>query len=185
TSQNVETFKKFGVKKVITICPHCFNTFKNDYSPYYKMEVIHHTEFIEKLIKEGKIKLEKKDLGRVTYHDSCYLARYNNVIDAPRFVIKNISDDFVEMEMKGKKGLCCGAGGARMWMEENVGTKISHMRIDQAGKVNAKTVVTACPYCMSMLDDARKVTNREDMNVLDLAEVVASSIDSSKPRGSS
>ncbi|MEM0138684.1 MAG: (Fe-S)-binding protein [Thermoplasmatales archaeon] len=183
TSQNVETFKKFGVKKVITICPHCFNTFKNDYSPYYKMEVIHHTEFIENLIREGKIKLEKKDLGRVTYHDSCYLARYNSVTDAPRFVIKNISDDFVEMEMNGKKGLCCGAGGARMWMEENVGTKISHMRIDQASKVNAKTVVTACPYCMSMLDDARKVTNREDMNVLDLAEVVASSIDSSEPRG--
>ena len=185
TSANVETFKKFGVKKVVTICPHCFNTFKNDYAPFINLEVIHHTEFIDSLIKEGRIKVERKDMGRMTYHDSCYLARYNRVMDAPRNVIRNISDNFVEMEMNKTKGLCCGAGGARMWMEENVGTKISHMRIEQADKVGANTVVTACPYCMSMLDDARKVTNREEkMIVLDIAEVVASSIERSKPKDS-
>ncbi len=177
TDQNVETFKKFGITKVITMCPHCFNTFKNDYLPYIKLDVIHHTELIERLVAQGKISLDKSDLGKVTYHDSCYLARYNRIIDAPRNIIKSISTDFVEMEMNKTKGLCCGAGGARMWMEENVGTKISHMRIEQADKVGAKTVVTACPYCMSMLDDARKVTNREGkIEVLDLAEVVASSI---------
>ncbi|MGC8645319.1 MAG: (Fe-S)-binding protein [Thermoplasmata archaeon] len=185
TAANVETFKKYGVKKVITLCPHCFNTFKNDYAPFIDLEVIHHTEFIDALIKEGRISVDKKDLGKVTYHDSCYLARYNRVIDAPRNVIKTVSSDFVEMEMNKTKGLCCGAGGARMWMEENVGTKISHMRIEQADRVGAKTVVTACPYCMSMLDDARKVTNREEkMVVLDVAEVIADSLAHSKAKDS-
>jgi len=177
TNNNIETFKKYNVKKIITICPHCFNTFKNDYKGI-DLEVIHHTELIDELLKSGKIKLqEKKNTEKFTYHDSCYLARYNRVIDAPREIILNLTDNFQEMEMNKTKALCCGAGGARMWMEENVGTKISHARIEQADKINASTVITACPYCMTMLDDARKVTNREDkIKVKDIAEFVAENL---------
>jgi len=177
TNNNIETFKKYNVKKIITICPHCFNTFKNDYKGI-DLEVIHHTELIDELLKSGKIKLqEKKNTEKFTYHDSCYLARYNRVIDAPREIILNLTDNFQEMEMNKTKALCCGAGGARMWMEENVGTKISHARIEQADKINASTVITACPYCMTMLDDARKVTNREDkIRVKDIAEFVAENL---------
>ncbi len=178
TTEAVETFKKHAVKKVITICPHCFNTFKNDYKGLVDLEVTHHSEFINTLIKDGRIKIKKKEqMEKFTYHDSCYLARYNRVIDAPREIILNVSNDFAEMEMSKTKGLCCGAGGARMWMEENVGTKISHMRMDQADRTGASTVVTACPYCMTMLDDARKVTNREEkIKIKDLAELVAENI---------
>ncbi|WP_460163161.1 (Fe-S)-binding protein, partial [Ruminococcus sp. 25CYCFAH16] len=111
TNNNIETFKRYNVKKIITICPHCFNTFKNDYKGI-ELEVIHHTEFIDKLLKQGKITLqEKKNTDKFTYHDSCYLARYNRVIDAPREIILNLTDNFQEMEMNKTKGLCCGAGG--------------------------------------------------------------------------
>ncbi len=177
-TQNVETFKKYGVKKIVTICPHCFNTFKNEYNIKMDLEVVHHTEFIDSLLREGKISMkEKNDTEKFTYHDSCYLGRYNRVFDAPRNIISLVTTNYQEMEMNKTKGLCCGAGGARMWMEENVGTKISHKRIDQADQINASVVVTACPYCMSMLDDARKVTNKEEkMKVKDIAELVAENL---------
>ena len=177
-TQNVETFQKYGVKKVVTMCPHCFNTFKNEYNTKVNLEVVHHTEFIDSLLKEGKISLkEKTETEKFTYHDSCYLGRYNRVFDAPRNIIGRVTSNYQEMEMNKTKGLCCGAGGARMWMEENVGTKISHKRIEQADKINASVVVTACPYCMSMLDDARKVTNKEEkMKVKDIAELVAENL---------
>lgn len=177
-TQNMETFKKYGIKKIVTICPHCFNTFRNEYNPKMDVEVIHHTEFIDSLLKEGRISInEKKETEKYTYHDSCYLARHNRVMDAPRNIISKVTSNFQEMEMNKTKGLCCGAGGARMWMEENVGTKISHMRIGQADKISASVVVTACPYCMSMLDDARKVTNKEErMKLKDIAELVAENL---------
>jgi Fe-S oxidoreductase len=170
--------KKYGVKKIVTICPHCFNTFKNEYNIKMDLEVVHHTEFIDSLLREGKISMkEKNDTEKFTYHDSCYLGRYNRVFDAPRNIISLVTTNYQEMEMNKTKGLCCGAGGARMWMEENVGTKISHKRIDQADQINASVVVTACPYCMSMLDDARKVTNKEEkMKVKDIAELVAENL---------
>lgn len=175
---NVETFKKHNISKVITTCPHCFNSFKNDYKDFgIELEVYHHTDYINELINDKKIKVKQLDTDfqeKYTYHDSCYLGRYNKIYDAPRFVLNNFAANYEEMEMNKTKGLCCGAGGGRLWMQETEGTMISHKRIEQADKVGATTVVTACPYCMTMLDDARKTTNREEkISVMDISELVS------------
>lgn len=176
---NIETLNRHKVHKVITGCPHCFNSLKNDYKEMgLEMDVIHHTEFINQLISLGKIDLkalESDDKEKFTYHDSCYLGRYNKIYEEPRTIIKTVTSNFEEMEMNKSKGLCCGAGGGRLWMNENVGTKISHKRMEMADKVNATTVVTACPYCMIMLDDARRVMGKDEkMQISDISEFVAS-----------
>lgn len=175
---NVSTFKERKVKKVVTSCPHCFNSLKNDYSRFgIELEVFHHTDFINSLVENGKIRVsptEKDGEEKYTYHDSCYLGRYNNVYEQPRNVIGTFASNYEEMEMSKTKGLCCGAGGGRLWLNEDVGQKISHKRIEMADKVGATTLVTACPYCMTMLDDARKVRNLEEkMKIRDLAELVS------------
>ncbi len=178
-TQNIETLRKHNVKKVITSCPHCFNSFKHDYKEMgLELEVYHHSEFIANLLKKGEIKVKPDESNeKYTYHDSCYLGRYNKVYKPPREVVASISSNSAEMEMNKSKGLCCGAGGGRLWMDETVGTKISHKRIEMADKIDASTVVTACPYCMTMLDDARKVTNREEkIDVKDMAELVAENL---------
>ena len=176
--QNVETFKEKKIHKVITACPHCFNSLKNEYKEYgVELEVYHHSEYINRLISDKKISvkaLTSDSSEKYTYHDSCYLGRYNKIYDAPREIIGAFTENFEEMEKNKSKALCCGAGGGRLWMQETEGTMVSHKRIEMADKINASTVVTACPYCMTMLDDARKTTNREDkMNIQDLSEVIA------------
>ena len=182
--QNIETFKEKRVQKVITGCAHCFNSLKNEYADFgIELEVHHHTEFINNLLASGKIKIKQLDrdlIEKYTYHDACYLGRYNRIFEEPRNVLTEFAENYEEMEMNKTKGLCCGAGGGRLWMEENVGQKVSHKRIEMADKVNATTVVTACPYCMTMLDDARKVTNREEkMKITDISELVAERLDTS------
>lgn len=175
-TQNIETLRKHNVKQIITACPHCFNSLKNDYSSMgYNVEVFHHTEYIAKLISEGKVKVATDETGeKYTFHDPCYLGRYNRVFDAPRDALGSVSSNVVEMAMSKTKSLCCGAGGGRLWMNETVGTKISHKRIEMADQTGATTLVTACPYCMTMLDDARKVTNREEkMKINDISEIIA------------
>lgn len=179
--QNAEKFKQKNITKVITACPHCFNSLKNDYEQFgVKLDVYHHSDYINQLIKSGKVKLKALDEDKTekyTYHDSCYLGRYNKIYDAPREILSNFAVKYEEMEMKKNKGLCCGAGGGRLWMEEKEGTMISHKRIKMADDINATKVVTACPYCMTMLDDARKTTNLESkMDTRDLAELVAERI---------
>ncbi len=176
---NIETLNRHKVHRVITGCPHCFNSLKNDYRALgLEMEVIHHTEFINQLVSLGKLdlkSLESDDKEKFTYHDSCYLGRYNKIYEEPRTIIKAVTDNYEEMEMNKSKALCCGAGGGRLWMNETVGTKISHKRMEMADKINATTVVTACPYCMVMLDDARRVMGKEEkMHITDIAEFVAS-----------
>ena len=177
-TQNIETLKKHKVKKIITACPHCFNSLKNDYASMgYSVEVFHHTEYIAKLIEDGKIKVAKEENKeeKYTFHDPCYLGRYNRVFDAPREALGSVSSNVVEMAMNKTKSLCCGAGGGRLWMNETVGTKVSHKRMEMADQTGATTLVTACPYCMIMLDDARKVTNREEkIKINDLSEIIAS-----------
>lgn len=177
-TQNIEKFNARKIKKVITACPHCFNSFKNDYRQFgMELEVYHHSDFINDLIKEKKISLkplESDKNEKYTFHDSCYLGRYNKIYDAPRAILSNFATNYEEMEMNKTKGLCCGAGGGRLWMEEKEGTMVSHKRIEMADKINASQVVTACPYCMTMLDDARKTTNKEEkLEMKDLAELVA------------
>jgi Fe-S oxidoreductase/nitrate reductase gamma subunit len=174
---NIKMFTDKGVKKIITQCPHCFSTLKNDYQQYgVKLEVVHHTEFINSLIQDGRLKLNAtSELGKVVFHDSCYLGRYNSIYDAPRRVIAAATGSApCEMERHRDKGFCCGAGGGRMWMEEKEGSLINVARVEEALQKQPETVCVACPYCMTMFDDGLKDKEASDkVRVLDLAEIVA------------
>ncbi len=176
--QNAETFKSYDVKKVVTTCPHCFNTLKNEYSQFgVELEVQHHTEFIAELLRDGKLKLNQSQaLGDVTWHDSCYLGRYNKVFDAPRDVLKAVPGLHLgEAKRHGRTGFCCGAGGGRMWMEETEGKRINLERTDQLLATGAKTFASGCPYCLTMLSDGLKDKDLVDSHkVMDVAEIVAS-----------
>ena len=173
--QNIELFNKYGIKKIVTMCPHCFNTFKNEYHQFEgNYQVFHHTEFLWNLFKEGKLKFKTSVDMTTAYHDSCYLGRHNNIYDAPRKLLGSIQKTkLVEMERNREKSFCCGAGGGRMWMEETLGTRINHMRVDQVASTNASVVATACPYCLTMLEDGIKEKGMENrMAVFDLAELL-------------
>ncbi|NJD77836.1 MAG: (Fe-S)-binding protein [Candidatus Methanoperedens sp.] len=175
--ENVKMFKEKGIKKVITQCPHCYNVLKNDYRQYgAELEVIHYTELINDLIKAGKLKLAGiKDHGKIVFHDSCYMGRYNGIYEAPRKAIVSATGQVpAEMERSHEKSFCCGAGGGRMWMEENMGKRINIARIEQALKKDPKTICVCCPYCMTMFEDGLKDMKAEDkVQVLDVAEVVS------------
>ncbi|HEY9287561.1 MAG TPA: (Fe-S)-binding protein [Candidatus Dormibacteraeota bacterium] len=180
--QNVETMNGAGVKKVIATCPHCFNTIKNEYPQFGgRYEVVHHTELLAELIRDGKLKPEKAVEGKFTYHDSCYLGRWNNIYDPPREVVESIPGaELVEIERHHKRGFCCGAGGGRMWMEEKIGKRINHERVDQTLRTEAPHVATACPFCLTMFRDGISAKGAEDrLQVRDLAQYLAESVDHS------
>lgn len=173
--QNIELFNKYGVTKIITFCPHCFNTFKNEYPQFGgNYEVFHHTEFLWDLIEKRKLKLTTSVEMSVVYHDSCYLGRYNNIYDAPRKLLESIEDTRLsEMKRRKDRSFCCGAGGGRMWMEETLGKRINQMLVVQAVETNASVLATACPYCLTMLEDGIKEKEMEQMiSALDVAELV-------------
>jgi Fe-S oxidoreductase len=177
--QNVETFKRYNVKKVVTACPHCLHALKNEYSQFgVELEVTHHSEFIGKLISEGKIKPEKKTEQKYTYHDSCYLGRYNNIYDSPRSSLLSVPGlEIVEMERSKDKGFCCGAGGGRMFMEETEGKRVNVERTEEALNTGASTIASACPFCMTMLTDGIKEKEKtEDVKIKDIAEIIAESL---------
>ena len=165
---NIEMLDGMGVKKIITQCPHCFNTLKNEYPQLGgNYEVVHHTQLLESLIANGKLDVSQATLEeRLTYHDSCYLGRHNDVYLAPRKVVGSIKGiEVVEMQRNGTTGMCCGAGGARMWMEENIGTKVNDERAMEAISTGATRIATACPFCYIMLDDGVKAAGKEDTDV--------------------
>ncbi len=171
---NIEMMNGMGVKKIITQCPHCFNTLKNEYPQLGgNYEVVHHSEFLEHLIDTGKLDMRNASLeDRITYHDSCYLGRHNDVYMAPRKVVGSIKGlQIVEMPRNGTKGMCCGAGGARMWMEESIGTKVNDERAQEALSTGASRVATACPFCYIMMDDGVKAAGAEEdqVKVADIA----------------
>jgi len=177
--QNIEVFKGYNVKKIVTACPHCYNTIKNEYPQFGgNYEVIHHTEFINSLISEGKLQINKGNYGKVTYHDSCYLGRHNEIYQPPRQILKSLPGvKVVEMERNKKRGFCCGGGGGRMWLEERIGTHISETRIQQVLDTKANLVATACPFCAQMFDDAIKAKQAEEkLKVKDFAELIVESI---------
>ena len=175
--ENARLFGDKGVKKVIAQCPHCFSTLKNDYRQYgLELEVIHHSELINELLASGRLKLSRQvtEMGKVIFHDSCYLGRHNDIYSAPREVLAAaIGTAPVEMERNRANGFCCGGGGGRMWMEEYDGSRINLARVDEALRKNADTVCVACPYCMTMFEDGLKDRLAGQTRVRDLAEIVA------------
>jgi len=177
--QNIQVLNNYGIKKIVTACPHCFNIIKNEYADLGgNYEVIHHTAFLQQLIDEGRIKL--RDGGvfkgkRITYHDSCYLGRANNIYEAPRKVLEALDAELVEMKRCRSKGLCCGAGGAQMFKEEEKGeTRVNVERSQEAIETGASVIASACPFCNTMLTDGVKLAEKEEnVQVLDIAEIVA------------
>ncbi len=176
---NIEIMKRYGVKKILTLCPHCFHILKNEYPQLGgEFQVIHHTQFLTELLIGGRLKLTKPINKVITYHDSCYLGRANQIFDAPRKILKSIPGlKLIEMKRHHNRSFCCGAGGGRMWMEEHIGTRINQMRTDQAIEVKAELIGTACPYCLTMLFDGIKEKGKaETMAAFDLSELVEQSM---------
>jgi len=175
---NVELLNEMGIKKIITTCPHCYHTLKNEYPQIGgNFEVYHQADFISKLLNEGKLSINPSIEGTITYHDPCYLGRVNGIFDEARNVVDKVKQgQFVEMGRNHDRSFCCGGGGGRIWMEEHH-KRINHLRIDEAIDISANTVVTACPYCLIMMEDAIKDKEKtETMKALDLSEVVVKGI---------
>jgi Fe-S oxidoreductase len=174
-TENVATLNNYGLKKIVTTCPHCFNILKNEYPQFGgNYEVIHHTEFIMSLIRSGKIRPMKERRSKITYHDACYLGRYNHLYDDPREALKAIpGSELVEMRRSRDKSFCCGAGGARMFMEERVGKRVNIERTEEALALNPDVIGTACPFCMTMITDGVKEKDpAANVGVKDIAELV-------------
>jgi Fe-S oxidoreductase len=176
---NIEAFKKYDVKKIITIDPHAFNTLKNEYPEFgLEAEVYHHTQLLAQLIKEGKLTPKNPVNEVISFHDSCYLGRYNEVYDAPREILKSIPGvQLVEAERNRENAMCCGAGGGRMWMEENAGTRINVARTEQLLAVNPTMIGSGCPYCLTMISDGTKAKEVDDqVQTLDVVEILEKSL---------
>ena len=175
---NIGVLNGYNIKKIVTGCPHCFNTIKNEYPGLGgTYEVIHHTQLIQQLIDEGKLKAQGGQSfkgKRITYHDPCYLGRGNNVYEAPRKALEILDTELVEMKRCKSNGLCCGAGGAQMFKEAEKGNKeINDERIDEVISINATVVASACPFCMTMLTDGVKHRDKEEeIKVFDIAEII-------------
>lgn len=180
---NIQILNGYGIKKIVTTCPHCFNILKNEYPELGgTYEVIHHTTLLQELINEGKIKMKEGGSfkgKRITYHDSCYLGRANGVYEAPRAVLEALDVELVEMKRCRSKGLCCGAGGAQMFKEEEKGTtRINLERTNEALDLAPNVIASACPFCNTMVTDGVKNREKEgDVAVLDIAELVAASME--------
>ena len=180
--QNISTLDKYGVKKIITTCPHCFNTLKNEYPELGgTYEVVHHSQFLDELIKNQKLTLNNNFYKgkRITYHDPCYLGRANQVYESPRNLIKKLKAELVEMKDCKSKGLCCGAGGAQMFKEAEKGDKeINIKRTEQALETNTEIIAAACPFCNTMLSDGIKNKKMENnVALMDIAELIANAKD--------
>jgi heterodisulfide reductase subunit D len=179
---NIQVLNGYGVKKIVTTCPHCFNILKNEYPELGgTYEVVHHTTFLQQLLEEGKIILKDDNQFKgqhLTYHDSCYLGRANGIYEAPRKVLEALNAELVEMKRCKSKGLCCGAGGAQMFKEDEPGNKrINIKRVEEALETSANIVASACPFCNTMLSDGIKNKEKENaIKVLDIAELIEQSM---------
>lgn len=176
---NIETMNEYGVTKIVTTCPHCFHTIGKEYPQLGgDYEVLHHTDFISNLIKTGRISLKPTVRKKITYHDSCYIGRWNDSYDAPRDILNSIQGAEVqEMDLNKQQSFCCGAGGGRMWMEEHEGKRVNIERTDQALATNPDEIAVACPFCLTMFDDGLKNRGADKMKLRDIAEIVAESLE--------
>jgi Fe-S oxidoreductase len=179
---NIQVMNGYAVKKIVTACPHCFNTLKNEYPGLGgNYEVMHHTQLLQQLIHEGKLKIEGGIFKgeKITYHDPCYLGRGNGVYEAPRSIIEKLDVELSEMKRSRSKGLCCGAGGSQMFKEPENGNKdINVERTEEALSLNPKVIAVGCPFCMTMVTDGVKHFNKEnEVQVLDIAELIAQAND--------
>jgi Fe-S oxidoreductase len=188
-TQTVETLNQYSFKKIVTACPHCFNTLANEFPQiggHY--DVVHHSQLISQLLEEGRIRLDPDSAiarGKVTYHDPCYLGRYNKVYDEPRSVVSALPGvELTEMARNRNKSFCCGGGGGRMFMEETRGSRINQNRINEAIDTGAEMLAAACPFCMTMFEDGiRGVGAEESFQVRDIAELVAASMVTGRDAG--
>ena len=179
--QNINTLNMYGVKKIVTACPHCFNTLKNEYPALGgNYEVVHHTQFLQSLLNDGKLKVEGGSFKgkKITYHDSCYLGRINGEYEAPRDLLTNLEADLVEMKRCKTTGFCCGAGGAQMFKEDEPGDKrINIERAEEALSTNANIVAANCPFCITMITDGMKAKDKQDdVMVMDISEMILQSV---------
>jgi len=193
-SENIEIFNKYNVKKIITICPHGYNTFKNEYpglldvlpeikpdtkKAFMRIEVTHHTQLLAELIQKERLPIKQKMTKDFTYHDSCYLGRHNNIISQPRKILaKVLSSKLIELKNNCEHSFCCGAGGGLMWTEESSGQRINHLRTDEVIDSNIELAVTSCPFCQTMLQDGLKDKDNENIKVKDIVQVIAESLES-------
>jgi Fe-S oxidoreductase len=181
--QNVETLREAGVKRIVATCPHCFNTLGNEYEQLgLDVEVVHHTQLLAHLVKEGRLTPVQPIDGGVTYHDPCYLGRHNRVFAAPREVLGSAAaGGITEMPRNSERSFCCGAGGARMWMEERIGKRINVERTEEALATGAGTIAVGCPFCYTMLGDGVTAKGeQENVEVVDVATVLLRSIEAKK-----
>jgi len=175
---NVKLFKDRGVKKIITTSPHCFNAFTKDYQDFgADFEVIHYTQLLDQLVREGKLSFPKETAQKAIYHEPCYLGRHNKIFDAPRALLSAVPGlTLAEYDNKMDDSLCCGGGGSRIWMETKAGQRFSDFKVEEAAQKEANLLVTACPYCVVMMEDSAKNLNKDDMAVKDISEVLAESL---------
>ena len=184
-SENIDIFNKYNVKTIVTACPHTYNTFKNEYPEFgLSAKVLHHTELLDQLVKEGRLQPNHEVREVITYHDSCYLGRYNDVYDQPRDILRAIPGvQLTEMQRTRENGMCCGAGGGRMWMEEDEGKRVNLARTEQALEVSPTMISSACPYCLTMLEDGTKLKEvEESVQTRDIAEILEQSVFGTAPQ---
>ena len=179
---NIQVLDAYEVKKIVTACPHCFNTIKNEWPGLGgNYEVVHHTEFLKSLLDDGRLKIEGGTFKgkKITFHDPCYLGRANNIYEAPRELMEKLDAELVEMKRSKKNGLCCGAGGAQMFKEPEKGDREVNMeRTDDALEISPDVIATGCPFCNTMLTDGVKFNHKEtEIQVLDIAEIIANAQD--------
>jgi Fe-S oxidoreductase len=177
---NIEILKAHDVKKILTACPHCFNTLKNEYPQFGgNFEVVHHTQFILDLLRQRRLKLGKLDRAKIAYHDSCYLGRYNNIYEEPRLILSVLRGiHTIELGRCRSNSFCCGGGGGHMWMEEDPDKRVNNRRVDEIIRAKVDIVATACPYCLTMFEDGVKAKEAEEtLRVRDLSELIAEALE--------
>jgi Fe-S oxidoreductase len=178
--ENIETLKRYKFKSIVTTCPHCFNMLKNEYPQFGgNYELMHHTEMLDRLVDQGRLKISGEEKMKLTFHDSCYLGRYNDLYREPRNILRSIPGvEIKEMSRNRSKAFCCGAGGGRMWMEETAGKRVNVERTEEALSTGAGVIGTACPFCMTMFEDGLKDKDAADRTkVRDVAEILLSAVD--------